>query len=88
MSLTICGREVVLAGFYLSGLNTKPVSMQHGLVTVNQDVTYIMGNNLLCVCFSRILLGKANVKEMLLTLHFYFADSQADGVSDGMDCQL
>lgn len=62
MSLNICGRKVVLAGFYLSDLNTQPVRVQHGRVTFNQDVTYIVRNNLLCVFFCRILLGKANVK--------------------------
>lgn len=62
MSLNICGREVVLAGLYLSHLNTKPVRVQHGRVTFNQDVTYIVRNNLLCVFFSRILLEEANVK--------------------------
>lgn len=83
MSLNICGRRVVLAGLYLSDLNTKPVRVQHGRVTFNQDVTYIVRNNLLCVFFSGILLGKANVKGIFfLTLHFYFADSQADGESD------
>lgn len=88
MSWNLCGREVVLAGLYLSGLNTKPVRVQHGLVTFNQDVTYVIGNNLLCVFFSRILLGEANVKGIFLTLLFYFADSQADEVSDGVGCQL
>lgn len=89
MSLNTCGRKVVLAGSYLSDLNTQPVRVQHGRVTLNQDVTYIVRNNLLCVFFSRILLGKANVKGIFfLTLHFYFADSQADGVSDGVGCQL
>lgn len=62
MSLNTCGRKVVLAGSYLSDLNTQPVRVQHGRVTFNQDVTYIVRNNLLCVFFSRILLGKANVK--------------------------
>lgn len=60
--------------------------MPHGLVTFNQDVTDIVGSNLLCVFFSWILLGKGNVNGCVfflcffLTLHFYFADSQADGV--------
>lgn len=80
ISLNICDREVVLAGLHLSGLNTTPVRVPHGSVTFNQDVTDIVGSNLLCVFFSRTLLGKANVKGFFLTLHFYFADSQADGV--------
>lgn len=72
MSLNIRGREFVLAGFYLSGLNTKPVRVQHGHVTFDQDVTYIVGNNLLCVFFSRILLGKANVKGIFFNAAFLF----------------
>lgn len=86
MSLNSCGREVVLAGLYLSGLNTKPVRVHHGRVTFNQDVTchiHCGKQPALCFLSSRILRGKANVQGIFfLTLHFYFADSWADGVSE------